>query len=174
MASKSSQRKKTSAAVKQPAQSTSPVRWVAVGILLVVVVFGAYRVMTAAGQRGAAASTASAGGVSAVAAPSASGAKITGPEVSGTAVVASGVQKLSVDVTTGVYNPNVIHLKAGVPAEITFSQGPGCTSRVHSQDLGFDEDLSAGPKTVKLAALQPGTYGFSCGMNMVFGKVVVE
>jgi len=45
---------------------------------------------------------------------------------------------------------------------------------VQSNDLGFSEDLTAGPKTVKLAALEPGTYAFSCGMEMVFGKIVVE
>jgi plastocyanin domain-containing protein len=75
---------------------------------------------------------------------------------------------------TTVYNPNTIKLKAGVPAEITFSQAQGCTQVVQSTDLGFSEDLSAGPKTVKLQGLQPGTYAFSCGMNMVFGKIVVE
>jgi Cu+-exporting ATPase len=88
-------------------------------------------------------------------------------------VLAGGIQKISVDVTT-VYNPNTIKLKAGVPAEITFSQAQGCTQVVQSADLGFSEDLSAGPKTVKLKGLQPGTYAFSCGMQMVFGQIVVE
>lgn len=98
---------------------------------------------------------------------------VTGTETEGVATLADGVQRISVDVTT-VYNPNVIKLKAGVPAEITFSQAAGCTGIVHSADLGFEEDLSAGPKTVKLQGLQPGTYAFSCGMDMVFGKIVVE
>ena len=90
-----------------------------------------------------------------------------------TAQVQGGVQKIAVDVTLR-YNPSVVRLKAGVPAEITFSQAQGCTALVQSKDLGFQEDLSAGPKTVKLAGLQPGTYNFACGMNMVRGQVVVE
>ena len=99
---------------------------------------------------------------------------VTGDKVVGTAQVAGDVQKISVDLSKGYYEPNQIVLKAGVPAEITFGQSSGCTAQVVSQDLGFSEDLTAGPRTVKLAALQPGEYGFSCGMQMVFGKIVVE
>ncbi len=43
-----------------------------------------------------------------------------------------------------------------------------------SKDLNFFEDLTTGAKTVKLPALQKGDYAFSCGMEMVFGKIVVE
>lgn len=86
---------------------------------------------------------------------------------------ASGVQKASVAVTN-VYSPSTVELKAGAPAEITFSRGQGCTSIVKSQALGFHEDLSTGPRTVHLPALQPGTYDFECGMNMVHGTIVVR
>jgi sulfite exporter TauE/SafE/plastocyanin domain-containing protein len=90
------------------------------------------------------------------------------------ATVTGNVQKIAVDVSKGYYDPGAIVLKAGVPAEITFSQASGCTAQVASEALGFSEDLSAGPKTVKLAAVQPGEYDFHCGMNMVFGKIVVK
>lgn len=104
-------------------------------------------------------------------APTADG--VTGEPVEGTAKVAGGVQAIGVKVGT-TYSPNVIKLKAGVPAEITFGQGGGCTAQVVSQDLGFSEDLSAGPKVVSLPALDKGTYSFSCGMGMVFGSIVVD
>jgi len=90
------------------------------------------------------------------------------------AAVAGDVQKISVDVSKGYYDPSTIQLKAGVPAEITFSQASGCTGQVQSSDLGFSEDLSTGPKTVKLGALKAGTYSFYCGMQMVFGSIVVK
>lgn len=93
--------------------------------------------------------------------------------VEGTAKVSGGVQKIYVDVKLQ-YKPNVIHLKAGVPAEITFSQAQGCTGLVQSQDLGFQEDLTTGAKTVKLQGLRPGTYGFACGMNMVHGTLIAK
>ncbi len=175
-------------------------RWVMIIGLVLVAFFGAYRFASArTGQsaKGAVAQTAAATGIATVAsnagqsAAGASGAAgsgaacaccgsgtptengVTGPVTTGAAVVEGGVQKISVDVTT-VYAPNTITLKAGVPAEITFSQAQGCTQVVQSADLGFTEDLSTGPKTVSLKGLQPGTYAFSCGMQMVFGKIVVE
>jgi hypothetical protein len=98
---------------------------------------------------------------------------VTGAPVEGKAQVSGGVQAIGVKVGT-TYSPNIIRLKAGVPAEITFGQGGGCTAQVVSSDLGFSEDLSAGPKVVKLPALKAGTYSFSCGMSMVFGEIVVE
>lgn len=94
--------------------------------------------------------------------------------IAGTAQVTGGVQKISVDLSSGSYNPNVLNLQAGVPAEITFGQSSGCTGQVQSQQLGFAEDLTSGAKTVKLGALQPGTYSFACGMNMVSGTIVVK
>ena len=99
---------------------------------------------------------------------------VTGDPVEGAAAVNGGTQAISVDLSKGYYEPNVIILKAGVPAEITFGQGSGCTGQVMSKDLNFFEDLTAGPKTVKLPALDAGEYSFSCGMEMVFGKIVVK
>jgi len=99
---------------------------------------------------------------------------VSGTQTEGAAVVAGDVQTIDVDLSTGVYNPNVIKLKAGVPVEITFGQSSGCTGQVMSKELGFFEDLTQGPKTVKVPALEKGEYAFSCGMEMVFGKIVVE
>jgi plastocyanin domain-containing protein len=94
--------------------------------------------------------------------------------IEGTAKLEGGVQRISVDLSSGSYNPNTIVLAAGTPAEITFGQSSGCTAQVQSADLGFFEDLTGGPKTVKLGALQPGTYSFTCGMQMVSGTIVVK
>ena len=74
----------------------------------------------------------------------------------------------------GYYGPSNITLKAGIPTEITFSQGSGCTGYVQSADLGFQLDISSGPQTARIEALQPGEYSFYCGMQMVYGKVVVK
>jgi len=170
------------------------VRMVVIGLLVVGAFFGAYRFASAkngrasnptrgeASVQGAATKnfgTGTAGGSAAAgcaccdgsSAPAVNG--VSGDVVEGVAALSGGVQAIAVDVTS-VYDPNVIKLKAGVPAEITFSQSSGCTAQVQSVDLGFSEDLSGGPKTVKLPALKAGTYAFSCGMNMVFGKIVVE
>jgi plastocyanin len=169
MASSSKKPKKSPQPAKSKAESTSPARWVIVGVLLVVVVYGAYRVLNPLRQQ-AGASTATSQ-TSASSPPS--GAKITGPETPGSARIVGGVQKIDI-AASNVYSPNVVNLKAGIPAELTFTGGQGCNTVIHSQQLGFTEDLSTGPKTVKLKALAPGTYQFSCSMDMVFGKVVVQ
>jgi hypothetical protein len=98
----------------------------------------------------------------------------SGEAIEGVAAADSdGVQRIAVDASNG-YDPNVIVLQAGMPAEITFSEGFGCMAEVMSRDLGFFEDLQSGPKTIAIAPLEPGTYGFSCGMEMVFGQIVVQ
>jgi hypothetical protein len=97
----------------------------------------------------------------------------SGETVEGQTAVEGDVQRISVDASAG-YNPNVIRATAGIPIEISFSQGSGCMAQVMSRDLGFFEDLTTGPKTIKLPALAAGEYGFSCGMEMVFGTIVVE
>jgi len=171
-------------------------RYVIIGVLVLGAFFGAYR-FAAARNASAPVGTETASAAGSVSQPAANGAPagssgsgapacaccgstapteggVTGDKVVGTAEVAGDVQKISVDLSKGYYDPNQVTLKAGVPAEITFGQSSGCTAQVMSQDLGFSEDLTAGPRTVKLAGLQPGEYSFSCGMQMVFGKIVVE
>ena len=176
-------------------------KWMAVGALVLAAFFGAYAFAQAktgtpvsanalaatgvvsAGQIGATAGSAqsSTGGSSSSGCaccgggsgqPTANG--VTGPETPGVAKLDNGVQRISVDLSKGYYAPNVIKVKAGSPVEITFGQSTGCTAQVQSQALGFQADLSAGPQTVALNSLKPGTYAFACGMNMVFGKIVVE
>jgi hypothetical protein len=94
--------------------------------------------------------------------------------VEGTAVAAGVVQRISVDLSSGAYVPTVIHAKAGVPLEIGFGPGSGCLSRVLVPDFGIAQDLTQGGAVVKLPAMKAGEYQFSCGMHMVFGKIVVR
>ncbi len=130
---------------------------------------------SAAGKRTCAPGTAGGSGCACCGGGSSASTKsgVTGAPVEGNALLSGGIQAIGVKVGT-TYSPNIIKLKAGVPAEITFGQGGGCTAQVISSDLGFSEDLSAGPRVVRLPALKAGTYSFSCGMSMVFGKIVVE
>lgn len=166
--------------------SANPMRLIIVGALVLGAFFGAYRfaiarsAAPASGQLASFAQPATqaggAGGAGCAccgsSAPTENG--LTGALDEGTAAVEGDVQKIDVDLSQGFYSPNQIVLKAGVPAEITFGQGAGCTAQVMSNELGFFEDLSAGPKTVKLPALDAGEYPFYCGMQMVFGKIVVK
>lgn len=158
--------------------STAALRWSVVAGIAVVALLGSYWIAWA---RTGAAQAATPAAPATAAAPAASGgctccgsATPAGPATTGQATTAGAVQKISVDVSKGYYDPSTIELRAGVPAEITFSQSSGCTAQVQSKDLGFSADLTQGPATVKLPALSAGTYGFACGMNMVFGTIVVK
>ncbi|MHB1341389.1 MAG: cupredoxin domain-containing protein [Coriobacteriia bacterium] len=98
-----------------------------------------------------------------------------GAPVEGATTAEGAVQKIAVDTSQGSFSPNVIKAKAGVPIEIAFSQAPGgCLSGVFFPDFNINEDLTAGPKTVTLPALDPGEYSFFCQMQMVSAKIVVE
>lgn len=94
--------------------------------------------------------------------------------VEGAATRDGGVQRVSIDASGGQFAPNKIRLAAGVPAVLTFSQGAGCLAQVVFKDMGITRDLTSGGAVVELPALEPGTYTFSCGMEMVFGTLVVE
>lgn len=96
--------------------------------------------------------------------------------IEGAATLEGDVQRITVDTSAGYYNPNTITLTAGVPAEITFTEASGCLAEVQSADLDFYADLTNGGATVRIEAdtLAPGTYSFSCGMQMVFGTIVVK
>jgi hypothetical protein len=170
----------------QTGSSITSGRWMMVAVLAAAVLFGSYAFAQA---QGAGAAGASGDIVSTTVASANTGAPVAGggggccgsgaaaptsaqsPKV---AEMVGGVQTISVDVSKGYYDPSVIELKAGVPTEITFSQASGCTGYVQSADLGFSEDLTSGPKTVKLPGLSAGTYSFECGMSMVFGSIVVK
>lgn len=163
-----------------PTADATFVRYAVIALLVIVAFFASYRFAVA--QRGGTPSESQPVVVPAAVtgeqpASGAGGCCGTGGSttpVEGAATAdADGVQRITVS-TAGSFNPNVIKLAAGVPAEITFKAASGCMGQVMSNDLGFYEDLTTGDKTVKLDGLDAGTYGFSCGMQMVFGQIVVE
>lgn len=181
---------------KNTGATASGLRYAIVAAFIIIAFFGSFAyaqsrnagtvtgvASAAGGTTGIAASPSTTGGPGSTGgAPAAGGSAAGGccgggasaAPIAGTAQVVGGVQKISVDLSSGSYNPNVLDLQAGIPAEITFGRSSGCTGQVQSQQLGFAEDLTSGPKTVKLGALQPGTYTFACGMNMVSGTIVVK
>lgn len=158
-------------------------RYILIGVLILFAFFASYRFALAARGDGSGTTpaTSTAGSVTPVAngdsaspACACCGTSGSSTPVEGAAAAdADGIQRITVDTSNG-YNPNVIKLKAGVPAEITFKQASGCMAQVMSEQLDFYEDLTTGDKTVKLDGLTAGTYDFSCGMQMVFGQIVVE
>ncbi len=83
-------------------------------------------------------------------------------------------QALTVDTSSGSFAPSQLSAEAGKPVEITFGQGTGCLGEVVFPELNVRQSLEGGPATVKLPALEPGTYDFACGMDMQHGTLVVQ
>lgn len=89
--------------------------------------------------------------------------------------VSGDIQAVDIDTSAGSFAPNVVKAKAGIPIEMNFSQAPGgCMAGVLFPDFNIDEDLTGGPKTISLPALDPGTYTFYCQMQMISAELVVE
>lgn len=90
--------------------------------------------------------------------------------------MAEKIQKVNITVAGG-YQPNVVDLEQGVPAEITFTRtnAQGCLDVVHSKDLNFETELPLNEaQTVNIPTDKAGEFDFSCGMDMFSGKVVIK
>ena len=93
----------------------------------------------------------------------------------GPAADADQSQQFWVVVRGGSY-PCLIQARAGRPLRLVFDrQGDGeCTARVVFPGLGISASLPAFTRTaVELTPDQPGAFGFSCGMEMVWGILLV-
>lgn len=89
---------------------------------------------------------------------------------------ATGVQEIDVTVKGG-YSPDVIAVKRGVPVRLNFyrDETSSCSEQVILGDFGIARDLPAFKTTpVEFTPEKPGEFPFTCGMNMLHGKLVVE
>ena len=88
----------------------------------------------------------------------------------------SGVQEVDV-VVKGGYSPDVIVVREGVPVRLNFyrDETSSCSEQVILGKLGIARDLPAfKTTTVEFTPDEPGEIDFTCGMNMLRGKVVVK
>ena len=99
-----------------------------------------------------------------------------GPRTMRSAALLGGVQEVEITVKGG-YSPDQIRVRQGVPLRLRFSrqESGDCTSRVVFPDFGVSLALPAfGEASVDLVPDNAGEFAFSCGMNMIHGKLLVE
>jgi plastocyanin domain-containing protein len=92
------------------------------------------------------------------------------------AVNAGGVQEIDITVKGG-YSPDVIAVKRGSPVRLNFyrDETSSCSEQVILGDFGIARDLPAFKTTsVEFTPDRAGAFPFTCGMNMLHGKLVVE
>ena len=100
-----------------------------------------------------------------------------GPREKTTAAVTSaGVQEIKVTVKGG-YSPDVIVVKQGKPVRLNFyrDETASCSEDVRFGDFGISRHLPAFKTTaIEFTPDKAGEFTFTCGMNMIRGKLVVE
>jgi plastocyanin domain-containing protein len=87
-----------------------------------------------------------------------------------------GVQEVKVTVRGG-YDPDVIVVKPGKPVRLAFyrDETSSCSDRVVFGDLGISRALPAFQTTlIEFTPEKTGQFTFTCGMNMMRGKLVVQ
>jgi plastocyanin domain-containing protein len=91
-------------------------------------------------------------------------------------VGAGGVQEIKVLVKGG-YDPDVIVVEKGRPVRLDFyrDETASCSDTVVFGDFGISRPLPAFKTTpVEFTPDKAGEFTFTCGMNMMRGKLVVE
>ncbi|HWO70751.1 MAG TPA: cupredoxin domain-containing protein [Actinomycetota bacterium] len=91
-------------------------------------------------------------------------------------VTSSGYQEAMVLVKGG-YAPDTIVVRAGEPVRLSFrrEESSPCSEMVVFADLGKSVRLPEGELVpVEFLPREPGTYGFTCQMGMLRGRLVVE
>jgi plastocyanin domain-containing protein len=89
---------------------------------------------------------------------------------------AGGVQQVKITVKGG-YSPDVVRVKQGRPVRLDFfrDETASCSETVVFGDFGIARDLPAHRTTaVEFTPDKAGEFTWTCGMNMLRGKLVVE
>ena len=89
---------------------------------------------------------------------------------------AGGVQQVKITVKGG-YSPDLIVVKQGRPVRLDFyrDETASCSEEVIFGDFGIARPLPAFKTTpVEFTPDKAGEFTFTCGMNMLRGKLVVE
>ena len=89
---------------------------------------------------------------------------------------AAGVQEIGITVKGG-YSPDRIEVEQGVPVRLNFyrDETSSCSEQVIIGDLGIARDLPAFKTTaVEFTPDKAGEFSFTCGMNMLHGKLIVK
>ena len=100
-----------------------------------------------------------------------------GPKQSVSAQVTDGgVQEVRV-IVKGGYSPDVIVVRQGAPVKLEFyrDETASCSEEIVFGDFGIARHLPAfQTTTIELMPEKSGEFTFTCGMNMMRGKLVVE
>ena len=87
------------------------------------------------------------------------------------------LQTAQVLITENGYSRTSIRLRRGVPTKITFLRQTDatCATEVVIPEYGIQRGLPLGtPTTVSFTPKRSGEFNFTCGMNMMRGRLIVQ
>ena len=91
-------------------------------------------------------------------------------------LTSAGIQEVKINVK-GAYSPDVIVVKQGVPVRLNFyrDETSPCSEEVILSDFRIARKLPAFQTTsIEFTPDKAGEFPFTCGMNMLHGKLIVE
>lgn len=80
-------------------------------------------------------------------------------------------------IVEGGYNPSLVVIPFGKTTKLNFirNDSNSCLEEVVLRDFGIRKYLPLNEKvTVELTPQKKGEFGYSCGMNMFHGKIIVR
>lgn len=87
---------------------------------------------------------------------------------------AGDTQRFTIRIGDAGYEPTAIKASSASKIVLSVGKGEGCAAGFLMPALGVSADNSGGQVTLALGRLKPGTYEWTCGMQMVGGRLVVE
>lgn len=87
------------------------------------------------------------------------------------------LQKQTIILRDGAYRPASFRLKRGIPAQLTIirKSADECGEEIIFPAYGIRRRLPLGrPVVVRFTPRKTGVFGFMCGMDMMYGKVIVK
>lgn len=86
-------------------------------------------------------------------------------------------QRARIEIVAGGYRPEEFRLKKGVPARVTFIRRTEdeCGEEVVFPEYNIRRKLPVNrPVTIAFTPQKSGAFNFTCGMDMMRGKVIVQ
>lgn len=87
------------------------------------------------------------------------------------------VQNFTVKITERGFEPVTLRLRRGAPARITFLRTTNntCATEIVLRDFGIRKALPLNqPVVITVTPNRKGDFEFTCGMNMMRGKLIVQ
>lgn len=84
-------------------------------------------------------------------------------------------QIAKMDLTNQGYSPSTLTVKKGIPVKwvINANKTTGCTKEILFPAFDIKKTIQSGENIIEFTPKAAGTYKFSCGMQMVWGKFIV-